>query len=351
MAYFYLQLPGIDPTNDAGALAPNEASQGLVETDPDVLARFAASQANAQLTPRANIASDPVLPPDSDVMARYRAWRNAYDPSGIFPDWSPAYPEQMRSFMTTFPEIGTLASAPNSFPQTDAQNLGAMAPATDPDVLARFRMWQAQNDPQPVISNLHSHSDLRIASSTAENSPDAFGERDTSNVAGTAPRANEGVPVKLPTTGEAIKDEYSPTGILMSPADPSVVAAAGREAGLTFQRLSTNPETALAYLVSNLWQNVAQGGTFDYQRARNSTSGYTQLPQFRNIANFNVGLYCQQMGLTLEETLRIAGGYASLNSSNANANEPYGLDRRTAGFIKEGYRAGESGAYGPAARP
>jgi hypothetical protein len=93
--------------------------------------------------------------------------------------------------------------------------------------------------------------------------------------------------------------------------------------------------------------HIAQGGTFDYQRRRYEfgKDGFTQLRQFRDIANFNVGLFSQQADLPLWMTLRLVGLYARKNSSNSMPGEPYGLDPRTREYIELGYRIGESGAY------
>jgi hypothetical protein len=95
---------------------------------------------------------------------------------------------------------------------------------------------------------------------------------------------------------------------------------------------------------------LGHGGTFDYQRGPgNSITGFEQRPQFRNVANVNVGLYGQQAGLSLDEVLKQAGEFASLRSSNAKSDQPYGLDVQTREFIELGYRIGASGAFGPAA--
>jgi hypothetical protein len=79
--------------------------------------------------------------------------------------------------------------------------------------------------------------------------------------------------------------------------------------------------------------------------------GFTQHPDFRHVANFNIGLYCQQAGLTLSETLTISGIVARLESSNARPNQPYGLDPQNTYFISEGYRVGASGVFGPGNTP
>ena len=149
-------------------------------------------------------------------------------------------------------------------------------------------------------------------------------------------------------------DLKSPTGYVMSPKmDLHDVAAKGRQIGEVYRSMRANPATsgsALPYLYTALGLNVGQGGTYDHQRRGNMITGYTQLPQFRPIANVNVGLLGQQAGLTLEETLDIAGTYARWRSSNADPNSPYGLDPRTLHYIKRGYEIGQTGMLDPPAR-
>ncbi len=149
-------------------------------------------------------------------------------------------------------------------------------------------------------------------------------------------------------------DPKSPTGYVMSPKmDLHDVAAKGRQIGEAYRSMLAHPATsgsALMYLYLNLGLNAGQGGTYDHQRRGNMITGYTQLPQFRPIANVNVGLLGQQAGLTLEETLDIAGTYARWRSSNADPNSPSGLDPRTFHFIKRGYEIGQTGMFDPPAR-
>lgn len=165
---------------------------------------------------------------------------------------------------------------------------------------------------------------------------------------------NPGVEVRLPN-GQAVPDEFSPTGKLMSPVgDLTAVATAGREAGATFLSLRNNPDTALGaipYLLTVLAVNVGQGRKFDYQRQGNHLTGFTQLRQFRDVSNVNVGLFCQQAGLTLNETLSISGSFAKLFSGNAKPDQPNDLDAITAQFIVAGFELGRSGAFGPPAAP
>ena len=58
-------------------------------------------------------------------------------------------------------------------------------------------------------------------------------------------------------------------------------------------------------------------------------------------------MYSQQAGLTLNETLTIAGTYATYFSSNANPNSQYGLSDRQQELTTAGYNIGASGVYNP----
>jgi len=165
---------------------------------------------------------------------------------------------------------------------------------------------------------------------------------------------NPGVPVRL-ANGQTVSDLNSPTGMLMSPvADLSPVAASGRRTGEIYRTMLSNPEAAAgaaSFLGASLDAAVGQGGNFDYQRQANHSTGFTQLPQFTDVSNVNVGLFAQQAGLTLDEALRIAGTLARLGSGNARPTEPHGLDPRTAQFISTGVNLGKSGAFDKPAPP
>jgi hypothetical protein len=158
-----------------------------------------------------------------------------------------------------------------------------------------------------------------------------------------------GEAVVLPD-GSTVADPYSATGKLMSPvADLAAVAAAGRATGMTFRAMLDNPETAAGafpYLGAMLAVNLGHAGTFDYQRRGNMITGYTHLPQFAHVSNFNVGLFAQQAGLPLEQILWIAGKFACNFSNNAKEKEPYCLDsEHQRRYITAGYQSGESGAF------
>jgi hypothetical protein len=154
--------------------------------------------------------------------------------------------------------------------------------------------------------------------------------------------------------GSTVADPYSATGKLMSPvADLAAVAAAGRAAGMTFRAMLDNPETAAGafpYLATMLGVNLGHAGTFDYQRRGNVITGYTHLPQFAHVSNFNVGLFAQQAGLPLEQILWIAGKFACNFSNNAKEKEPYCLDsEHQRRYIAAANESGESGAFSPPA--
>ena len=160
------------------------------------------------------------------------------------------------------------------------------------------------------------------------------------------PKRNPGVRVVLPN-GSNVVDPNSPTGKMMSPvANLGNVAAAGRLTGQIYRDLlAQGDDNAFMFLIGGLGGAVGTGGSFDYQRSGNPITGFTQLPQFRDVSNFNVGLFSQQAGLTLDETLRTAGTYGRVMSSNASPGRPYGLDPQTARFITQGYQAGASGMF------
>jgi hypothetical protein len=214
-----------------------------------------------------------------------------------------------------------------------------------------------------------SASGTNLAANPGHDPPEGSGP--TGDLAGAGPHPSpdtvhaaeqnveKGAVVWLPN-GETVPDDKSPTGKMMSPVDNlPQVAAAGRETGRIYKAMLANPDAAagaLPYLGGALLTNVATGGQFDYQRSAPSQvvgaiTGFTQHPQFRPIADFNVGLFTQQAGLSREEALTIAGKYAHFFSSNANADQPYGIESRTRQFIEAGYDAGERGLFSPAAKP
>ena len=163
-----------------------------------------------------------------------------------------------------------------------------------------------------------------------------------------------GVAVALPN-GSTVADPSSATGKLMAPvADLAEVAAAGRAAGKTFRSMLDNSETAAGafpYLATMLGVNLGHAGTFDYQRRGNVISGYTQLPQFAHVSNFNVGLFAQQAGLPIEQILWIAGKFACNLSANAKPSEPYCLHPEQPQYITMGYKTGQSGMFDLPASP
>jgi hypothetical protein len=161
------------------------------------------------------------------------------------------------------------------------------------------------------------------------------------------------VTVVLPG-GQTVLDPFTGSQLKSPVADLAPVAVAGREVGNTFRAMLQNPDTTAGagmYLATSLGIYLGQGGRFDYQRQGNRITGFTQLRQYKDVSNFNVGLFCQQAGLSLDESLRIAGGYATFFSSNANRDLPFGLDPRTRDLITTGYDIGTHGVFGQAATP
>jgi len=160
-----------------------------------------------------------------------------------------------------------------------------------------------------------------------------------------------GVPARLPG-GAYVPGPKSPTGKMMSPsADLSNVARAGKRTKQGFQILLTTGDgsAAIPYLIQALGTAVGTGGDFDYQRVGPQsdvvTGGFQQLRQFKAVSNFNVGLFSQQAGLTLDETLGTAATFFKLFSTNKDRSGPLGMDPETYNFTVRGYQAGESGAY------
>ena len=159
-----------------------------------------------------------------------------------------------------------------------------------------------------------------------------------------------GVPVKLPN-GNTVQDPYTHQPLMSPTADLSNVAAAGKTIKKDVNT-TLNPGdegsgfAALTYLYSALKQDLRQNGDFDYQRATFISGDLQQLPQFRDVSNFNVGLLAQQAGLSLTDILTLAGTYARVNSSNYHSEQPHGLDERTRVLTELGFQTGASGSYG-----
>lgn len=61
--------------------------------------------------------------------------------------------------------------------------------------------------------------------------------------------------------------------------------------------------------------NVGQGGTFDFQRSKDSAGNTTFYSGFTPLSNFSVGVYMQSAGYSRLVTSAIANGFALLRSS------------------------------------
>ena len=157
-----------------------------------------------------------------------------------------------------------------------------------------------------------------------------------------------GTDVVLPD-GSFLEDSQSPSGHMRAPiGDSTAVARAGRSARDQYKSMLLFPETAISatgYLLLTLGMNVGQGGDFDYQRRGNRLIGFRQFHQYWHVSNFNVGLFAQQGGLTVEEALKTAGLFARLFSNNVDPSLPYSLNPDVADYIRKGFAAGESGVF------
>lgn len=158
-----------------------------------------------------------------------------------------------------------------------------------------------------------------------------------------------GVAVVLPD-GQTVPDPYNKKeGVLMSPvADLRPVAKAGRQTGEIYRIIKYIPIVGInadLFLAAEPKIYLGHGGVFDYQRSGNFISGFAHYRDFRDVSNFNVGLFCQQLGLSLDEVLTISGKFASLFSNNAMPDKPYGLDPRNIELTSMGYKAGQSGQF------
>ena len=153
-------------------------------------------------------------------------------------------------------------------------------------------------------------------------------------------------------------DRRNHTGYVMAPVNNlEEVAEAGRRDGIDYRATRDLPipgadEQAEASRIMSLFGNVGTGGRYDTQRGSRSgqimallRNDFIQHRQFRPIANINVGLYGQQFGLTLEQTLGVAGMWARIASSNTDPNAPNKLDARTEYFIRKGYEISAKGLF------
>lgn len=157
-----------------------------------------------------------------------------------------------------------------------------------------------------------------------------------------------GVDVVLPD-GSFVPDPDSPTGHMRAPIpDLRDVALASRRTREMNESLLARPESresASGYLLLTLALNLGQGGVFDYQRRGNRVLGYRPFQKYRPVANFNIGLFAQQAGLTIDEALKLSGFYASIFSRNARPDRPSGLNDTNEKFIRDGFAVGERGLF------
>jgi RHS repeat-associated protein len=153
-----------------------------------------------------------------------------------------------------------------------------------------------------------------------------------------AQQKNQGVPVVKPG-GNTVPDSNSSTNQMMSPTtNLQPVADAGKAVGEHYAELmKKSPLLAGAYLLVALNHYVGHGGVFDYQRSGNAITGYDQLRQFRDVSNFNVGLFTRSAGLSLEQTMNMTRFIGSMSNYGSAPLGPNGVPARTEEFIRLGY--------------
>ena len=135
----------------------------------------------------------------------------------------------------------------------------------------------------------------------------------------------------------------------MSPtSDVGPVVKAGQRFGLSVARaLGHGFVTGAETFVIGLGLNSGTGGIFDYQRT-GFPGFFTPHPQYRDVSNFNIGVFAQQAGLPETMIARIAGVFAIVFSSNAHLNgfDPQNwMAPRNREMINLGYSLSAQGAF------
>jgi len=179
---------------------------------------------------------------------------------------------------------------------------GEDVPSGDDPVAAFMAMEAVFRDPIAAagltgqLGTNAGSTDFGNATEAQDSVPPAQGALRANDAAKGGPTDPPSVEVVLPN-GAKVPDKQSPTGWLMSPVgDLGKVAATGRTTGSILDGSIGKPdqeEIAIAFFVK-VGSDVGQGGTFDFQRDGNHFTGFKHYPQFADVSNFNVGLYCQR---------------------------------------------------------
>lgn len=269
------------------------------------------SSLTAAVSPQETLFGQPGLPPMS-LPPLPSSWLGGVTPVSFPPPPSPAT-------RTSPPGAQPSPATPVNSPPTDVPNV-TPAPATGPEPPSTVGRSGVAPPVEPPSNSLELEREFQRW---------------------------PGKIVRLPD-GSMIPDSRSPTGLLMSPfGDLSDVASAGSRLRFLGNIPSQGPFGAYEQAKEYMRHYVGIGGIFDYQRRAYpfGEDGFTQLPQFRNVSNFNVGLLWQQTGYPLWLALIVAGQYAAENSRNYRPDQPFGLDPPTREWIERGYRAGASGIF------
>ena len=173
-------------------------------------------------------------------------------------------------------------------------------------------------------------------------------------VADVAERGNVGTFVTLPDGTLPVDSGGNPLHIPSPVSDLRPVAAAGRAAGEELAiALPPDDSMAQALFLTRVGQDLATGGRFDFQRSGGQIDGllhgFEFHKEFVNVSNVNVGLWLQQAGYSLHDTLKLAGTYAAHFSGQTARRTQYGLTTDQEDYITTGWKLGASVAYGPPA--
>jgi hypothetical protein len=163
------------------------------------------------------------------------------------------------------------------------------------------------------------------------------------------PYSTSGVPV-LMANGDPVPDTYSVTKMLMSPtSDVGPVVTAGRLFGLAVgEAFGRSPIFGVEAFVLGLGAYFVHGGIFDYQR-RGFPGFTTFYPEFRDVSNFNIGVFAQQAGISETTISRIAGAFAvvrgATNAQRIGWDPQNWMPTQNRRMIHLGYSLGARGAF------
>jgi len=118
--------------------------------------------------------------------------------------------------------------------------------------------------------------------------------------------------------------------------------------GYAFRAMLQNQDTTAGAgidLATSLGIYLGQGGWFDYQRQGNRITSLTPLPHYRDVSNFNVGLFRQQAGCHLTKHCELPEVMPVSFPIDTKRDQSYGLEQRTRSMIATGFNMSASGTF------